>query len=131
VQEATTAGAGIGRSLHLATGLDFRVQAGVDMVHYDLQDFGRGNEPGGDLQWRLDWKTNVLRFDLVLFHEAEYRWLFDDADVTHLDTRSGLSVPLAHGLVAEIRLDYDRVGEEIPGVEKTESEWVFALGYQW
>ena len=131
VQEATIGGVGLGRAFHLAEGLNFRVQAGPDLGHFDLRDYGRLDEPGGNLQWRLDWKTGLWRLELELFHEAEYRWLLDDADLSYLETRSGLSIPLFEGLVAELRLDYDRVGFQIPGTHNTDSEWVFALGYRW
>ena len=131
VQEATIGGVGLGRAFHLAEGLNFRVQAGPDLGHFDLRDYGRLDEPGGNLQWRFDWKTGLWRLEFVLFHEAEYRWLLDDADLSYLETRSGLSIPLFEGLVAELRLDYDRVGFQIPGTHNTDSEWVFALGYRW
>lgn len=131
LQEATTAGAGIGRTLHLARGLNLRLQGGPDVARFDLEDYGRGTEGGGNLQWRVDWKTALWTLDLTVFHEGEYRWLFDDTDVSRLDTRTGVALPLVQGLIAEIRLDYDRVGLQVPGFDNTDQEWVFALGYKW
>jgi len=131
LQESIIAGAGIGRTVHPWHGVNFRLQAGPDVVRFDLQDYGRGTEEGGNVQWRVDWKTGLWALDLTLFHEAEYRWLFVDTDISHLDTRTGVSVPLIERLVAEIRLDYERVGLQLPGIDNTDEEWVFALGYKW
>ena len=61
----------------------------------------------------------------------EFGWLFDDTDVNNLDTSTGVSIPLIERLVAEIRLDYDRTGLQLPGIDNTNEEWVFALGYAW
>jgi len=131
LQEATSGGAGIGRNLHLARGLGLRLQAGPSLARFDLDDYGRGTEEGGDLQWRLDWKTALWALDLVFFHEGEYRWLLGNTDVSRLESRTGIAVPLVQRLIAEIRLDYDRVGVQVPGVDNTDQEWVFALGYTW
>lgn len=131
LQERLIAGAGIGRAMHPWHGVNLRLQGGPDVVRFDLQDYGRGTEQGGNLQWRIDWKTGLLRLDLTLFHEGEYGWLFDDTDVHQLTTRSGVSIPLIDRLVAEIRVDYDRMGPQVPDIDNTEQEWVFALGYTW
>lgn len=131
LQERLIAGAGIGRAMHPWHGVNLRLQGGPDVVRFDLQDYGRGTEQGGNLQWRIDWKTGLLRLDLTLFHEGEYGWLFVDTDINNLDTRTGVSIPLIDRLVAEIRLDYDRMGPQVPGIDNTDEEWVFALGYTW
>lgn len=131
LQESALAGAGVGRTLHPWHGVNLRLQGGPDVVRFDLQDVGRGTEEGGNLQWRVDWKTGLWKLDLTLFHEGEYGWLFVDTDVSRLDTRTGVSIPLIERLVAEIRLDYDRVGVQLPGIDNTDEEWVFALGYKW
>jgi hypothetical protein len=131
LQETTLAGVGIGRTLHPWHGVNLRLQGGPDLVRYDLQNYGRGSEEGGNLQWRVDWKTALPRLDLTLFHEGEYGWLFVDGDISRLDTRTGVSIPLIDRLIAEIRLDYDRVGLQLPGIDNTDQEWVFALGYTW
>ena len=90
--------------------MNLRLQGGPDVVRFDLQDVGRGTEEGGNLQWRVDWKTGLRKLDLTLFREGEYGWLFVDTDVS--------------------RLDHDRVGLQLPGIDNTDEEWVFAPGYK-
>ena len=131
LQERLIAGVGIGRTIHPWHGVNLRLQGGPDVVRFDLKEYGRGSDKGGNLQWRMDWKTELLRLDLTLFHEGEFGWLFDDTDVNNLDTSTGVSIPLIERLVAEIRLDYDRTGLQLPGIDNTNEEWVFALGYAW
>ena len=80
---------------------------------------------------RIDHETKLWNFGVTLFHKGELSWLWLDRDLHNIETSSGIEVPLLYGLLAEIRLDYDRNGLNIPGTDNTDIEWVFALGYKW
>jgi hypothetical protein len=131
VQEGLLAGIGIGRTWDFANNLDLLVQAGPDFGYFDIQNYGRLKENGGNLQWRIDYERSLWKFDIKLFHEGEFAWIFRDTDLNRLDTKSGIELPLLYGILAELRLEYDRIGVSLPEVDNTDIEWVFALGYKW
>lgn len=131
VQESLILGAGIGRTWTFFSNLNLLVQAGPDFGRFDLQQAGRVKEGGGNMQWRADHELTLWRWDITLFHRGEYGWLFRDSQYSRLETQSGVEIPLSFGVIAELRLDYDRSGIDPPNTDDTDTEWVLALGYKW
>jgi hypothetical protein len=131
LQEALLVGVGIGRAWSPGEKTKLLLQGGPDYGHFDIADLGREDEAGGNIQWRIDHETKLWNFGVTLFHKGELSWLWLDRDLHNIETSSGIEVPLLYGLLAEIRLDYDRNGLNIPGTDNTDIEWVFALGYKW
>jgi len=130
VQEFSMLVLGIGREWQYREQLTLRLQAGPGEAYIDIEDYGRGYTELGSIKWRADWKLNWRGSSL--FHEGQYHWVLERRDVYQFDTSSGFTLPLLGGLVAELRLDYDRVG--ITPAERNEStdiEWVLGLGYRW
>jgi len=130
-QEGLLGGIGIGRTWTFFTDLQVLLQAGPDYGRFDIQEKGRVTESGGNVQWRLDHDLEVWKLDLTLFHEGEYAWVIRDSDLNRIETKSGVELPLLFGVLAELRLDYDRIGANIPGVDDADIEWVLSLGYKW
>jgi hypothetical protein len=131
LQEALLVGVGIGRAWTPSENTKLLLQGGPDFGHFDIEDLGREDEPGGNVQWRIDHETRLWKFGVTLFHKGEFSWLWRDRNLHNVETSSGIEVPLLYGLLAEIRLDYDRNGLNIPGTDNTDVEWVFGLGYKW
>jgi len=131
IQESWIMGIGVGRTWTLGKSTRLQLQGGPDTGKFDLQGYGRVRESGGNLVWRVDHDLKLWKLDLTLFHEGEFSWLLRDSDLSSLDTQSGLELPLLNGIVAEVRLDYDRIGVNLPEVDNTDIEWVFSLGYKW
>jgi len=131
LQEGLVLGVGLGRSWKVSEQTSLLVQGGPEHGFFDIQGIGRGEESGGYLLWRIDHATRLWKLDMTLFHEGDYAWLFRDRDLSQLQTKSGIELPLARGVVAEMRVDYDHIGVNIPGTDNTDIEWVFAVGYKW
>jgi hypothetical protein len=131
VQEELLTGFGIGRTWTIFDSLKVLFQGGPDIGRFDVQGLGRAKENGGNLQWRLEQELDVWKLKAKLFHDGEHGWIFRDTDLYRLDTRSGIEVPLLYGILAELRLEYSRTGVNVPGIDNTDIEWVFALGYKW
>jgi hypothetical protein len=131
LEESLSSGFGWGRTWEPAPGRLFKLQGGGYYGSFQLQEGRTANEPGGNLQWSVSWRARVEGFDLKLFHNGEYSWLFRDRATQRTVTSSGVELPLIANLIAQLRLDYERVNASIPGVDKNDIEWLFALGYRW
>jgi hypothetical protein len=129
LQESALIGPGVGREMEFGRALKLRLQGGIDEYRFDLADYGRFTGEGGNLQWRLDWETGLWK--LEFFHEGEFKWVLDDADVNRLDTKTGVTIPLIDRLIAELSLEYDRSGKTSSANKPDDYEWVFKLGYRW
>ena len=132
IEESMLVGVGIGRDWTLSGTTRLMIQGGLDQGRFRLQDGTRADGEGGNLQWRLNHERQLWKLEFQLFHEGEFAWVLRDSDLQRIETRTGVQIPLLlAGLVGEIRLDYDQIAVNIPGVDDTELEWVFALGYKW
>ena len=129
LQESTLMGPGIGREMDFGKVLTLRLQGGIDAYRFDLAEYGRFHGEAGNLQWRVDWATGLWK--LEFFHEGEFKWVLDEADVHRLDTKTGVTIPLIAQLIAELSLEYDRSGTNSPGTKPDDYEWVMKLGYRW
>lgn len=73
----------------------------------------------------------ICLWKLQLFHSAEFIWVLDDRGIYRLESKTGLTLPLIDGLVAELRLDYDHSSAPSTRLENSDTEAVLALGYRW
>ena len=64
-------------------------------------------------------------------HSGELGWVFSISDGYLFQSKTGVTVPLYQGLVAELRLDYDRSGVKVGDNGNYDMEWVLGLGYHW
>lgn len=131
LQEAWVLGMGVGRTWTVGKSTRLKLQGGPDSGWFDLQGYGRLRESGGNVRWRVDHELSLWKLDFTLFHEGEFGWLLRDSDLNRIDTQTGLELPLLYGIIAEVRLEYDRIGVNLPEVDNTDVEWVFSLGYKW
>jgi putative salt-induced outer membrane protein YdiY len=129
IQESEGIATGLGRDLNLAGNLKLRLQAGPGIVHLDIDGEGRLYKEVGDLKWSTTWDTGLWK--LQLFHSAEFIWVLDDRGIYRLESKTGLTLPLIDGLVAELRLDYDHSSAPSTRLENSDTEAVLALGYRW
>ena len=129
IQESEGIAVGLGRDLSLASNLKLRVQAGPGIVHLDIDGAGRLYKEVGDLKWSTTWDTGLWK--LQLFHSAEFIWVLDDRGIYRLESKTGFTLPLIDGLVAELRLDYDHSSAPSSRLENSDTEAVLALGYRW
>lgn len=130
-QESMLLGAGLGREWRPSNTTTLLLQGGPQWGWFDLQSYGRFREWGGGIHWQAHHETRLWKFDITLFHDGDFAWLLRDSDLNRLRTKSGIELPLLRGVIAEIRLDYDRTGVNLPEVDNTDIEWVFSLGYRW
>ncbi len=128
IQETSALIVGIGHEFRPLPDLDLALQAGVGEVEFNLDQSGKELENAGSIRWRSDWQLPWR--SMALFHQGEFSWVLDDDAVNRLETKSGLSLPLVSGVLAELRLDYQRYGIDFEG-QNDDLEWVFSLGYRW
>jgi Protein of unknown function, DUF481 len=58
-------------------------------------------------------------------------WDLSDGTQVTVRTRTGLRVPVAHGILASAELDLDRTRRPAEGVKPTESTLLLGAGYEW
>ncbi len=129
IQESEGIVLGLGRDMNPSENLKLRVQAGPGVARLDISGAGRVYKEVGDLKWSGTWDTGLWK--MALFHRGEFLWALDDVQTYQLQSKSGLNIPVINGLIAELRLDYDRTSAVTDTLENTDMEWVFALGYHW
>jgi hypothetical protein len=129
LQQVYAAGAGIGREITPSNDLTLSMQGGPALMYYQYQKQDWQAEPGASLRWTMVWHT--LWRGVEVSHSGELGWIFSIADAYLFQSKTGLSFPLYKGLIAEVRLDYDRSGVEVGNSGDHDLEWVLALGYKW
>jgi len=129
LQEAYVGSGGIGREFTPARELTLTVQAGPGIGYYYYGGQDGKTEPVAGTRWTLVWHTPWLGIDAS--HTGEFSQLFVSADAYLFQSTTGLSFPLYRGLIAQLRLDYDRSGVKFGDNGNYNREWVLALGYKW
>jgi hypothetical protein len=129
LEQVYAAGGGIGRDVSPSDDLTLSLQGGPALMYYQYQDQDWQAEPGMNLRWTLVWHTPWRGVEAS--HSGELGWIFSISDAYLFQSRTGISFPLYKGLIAEMRLDYDRSGVEVGNNGDHDMEWVLALGYKW
>lgn len=129
LEEIYAVGGGIGREVSPFHGLTLSLQGGPAEVYYFYGDHDGRFDAGAYMNWSAIWDTpwQGMQFS----HRGELGWIFAIADAYHFQSKTGFSLPLYKGLIAELRLDYDRTGVQIDNNGNYDMEWVLALGYRW
>ena len=122
-------GGGVGRDMLWNNGAYASVQAGVSEARFVVEDVEQSNTRVGIVRWRTGWR--MPWWEVRLFHECEFNWMLDRSYLNRFESSTGVNVPLLAGLIGELRYDWDHLGTRNDGGERTDSEWVLALGYQW
>lgn len=103
------------------------LEGGVSYVNEDFISTASNSFAAGRWAFRLDhW---LLMDMLQFFHHHEGLMSFDNVDDVYVRTRTGLRLPLFHGLAitGEVDVDYDNV--PAPGNEKTDTAYLLNIGY--
>jgi hypothetical protein len=98
-------------------------------MYYYYEEQGWATEAGGNTLWSVVWNTPW--HGVKASHSGELTWIFSIEDGYLVQTKSGLTFPLYEGLIAEVRLDYDRSGLNAVDGSDYGIEWVLGLGYTW
>ncbi|MCB1687984.1 MAG: DUF481 domain-containing protein [Halioglobus sp.] len=120
---------GLGRELTPSDDLTLSIQSGPALMYFYYQNKGWQTEPGGNVRWTAVWHTPWRGIDLS--HSGDFGWVFSISDGYLFQSKSGITVPLYKGLIAEMRLDYDRSGVQVGDNGDYDLSWVLALGYKW
>ncbi|MCB1690769.1 MAG: DUF481 domain-containing protein [Halioglobus sp.] len=129
LQQAYSAGAGIGREFTPVDALTLTLQGGPMGIYFQYEGRGWFTEPAAAMRTTMAWDTPW--YGIKLSHSSEFGYVFDIDDGYILQTKSGLTFPLYEGLIAEVRLDYDRSGVNAIDGSDYDTEWVLGLGYTW
>ena len=129
LREVYAGGGGIGRDIKPAQDLAISLQAGPALMYYYFEDKDGQLEPGSSMMWTMTWQTHW--HDVEVSHSGELGWVFAISDGYLFQSKTALTLPLYKGLVAELRLEYDRAGVSVGSNGDYDLEWVMALGYNW
>ena len=104
------------------------LRGGLDYVTIDHDE--AEDEHFAAFGWKLDISHRLLALPLELFHNQDgYHGLNGDGG-TVLHTRTGVRVPLAHGLKATAQLNLDWESDPAPGRTSTDRTLLLGLGYE-
>jgi len=122
-------GGGVGRDMLWDSGAYASVQAGISEARFVVEDIEQIATRLGIVRWRTGWR--MPWWEIRLFQEGEFNWMVERSYLNRFESSTGLNVPLLAGLIGELRYDWDHLGTRNDGGERTDAEWVLALGYQW
>lgn len=86
-------------------------------------------EPGANVRWTAAWQTPWR--GITASHSGEVGWVFSISDAYLFQSKTSLTFPLYQGLIAELRLEYDKFGVNVSDSGDHDLEWILALGYKW
>ncbi len=129
LNEVYGVGGGIGRDFKPVKDLTLSLQGGPIEMYYYYNDRDPQFEPSAAMQWTLSWQAPWR--GVVLTHSGDLGWVFSIEDGYLFQSKTGLTFPLYQGLIAEVRLDYDRTGLSALDGKDYDMEWVLGLGYKW
>jgi len=129
LKQVYAGGGGIGRDFTPSDDLTFSLQGGPALMYYQYLDRDWQTEPGASLRWTMVWHTPWRGIEAS--HSGELGWIFSISDAYLFQSKTALTFPLYKGLIAELRLEYDRSGVDVGENGDYDSEWILALGYQW
>lgn len=122
-------GAGYGWQL-IDNGItDLNVRGGLDLV--SVNRYANRNQRYPALGWGLHFSQWLWQHRINVFHTEDGYWNIDHTTEITLRTRTGMRVPIAHGLMATTQLDLNWDRHPAPGVKPIDSTLLFGLGYQW
>jgi putative salt-induced outer membrane protein YdiY len=129
LNEVYAATGGIGRDFTPAEDLKLSLQGGPALMYYYYIDQDGQTEPGANLRWTAAWQTPWR--GITASHSGEVGWVFSIADAYLFQSKTSLTFPLYQGLIAELRLQYDKSGVSVTNSGNHDLEWILALGYKW
>jgi Protein of unknown function, DUF481 len=129
LQQAYMAGGGIGREFTPVEDLTLTIQGGPMAIYFEYEERDWSTEPAGGMRWTMSWDTPWR--GIKASHSSEFGYVFAIDDGYLLQSTTGLTFPLYEGLIAEVRLDYDRSGVNAIDGSNHDTEWVLGLGYTW
>ncbi len=129
LQQAYSAGGGIGREFTPIEDLTLTAQGGPMAIYFEYEEQDWSTEPAGGLRLTMTWDTPWR--GIKTFHSSEFGYVFSIAGGYLFQSETGLTFPLYEGLIAQVRLDYDRSGVNTLDGSDYDIEWVLGLGYTW
>jgi putative salt-induced outer membrane protein YdiY len=129
LEQVYSVGGGIGRDFMPVEGLTLTAQGGPMMVYFEYDERGWETEPAAALRGNMTWNTPWR--GIKAHHSSEFGYVFAINDGYLFQSETGLTFPLYGGLIAQIRLDYDRSGVNAIDGSDYDIEWVLGLGYTW
>ena len=105
------------------------VRGGVDAV--SLRRYSGDNTNYPAFGWGVDYSRWLWRHRVQAFHAEDGYWNLSDRVQVTVRTRTGLRLPVAHGILASAELDLDWTRRPAEGVKPTESTLLLGAGYEW
>lgn len=129
LNQVVALGGGAGRDMLWDNGAYASIQAGISEARFVVENVEHIATRVGLVRWRAGWR--MPWWEICFFQEGEFNWMVDRSHLNRFESSTGVDVPLPAGLVGELRYDWDHLGTRNDGGERTDAEWVLALGYQW
>lgn len=129
LNQVVALGGGAGRDMLWDNGAYASIQAGISEARFVVENVEQIATRVGLVRWRAGWR--MPWWEIRFFQEGEFNWMVDRSHLNRFESSTGIDVPLPAGLIGELRYDWDHLGTRNDGGERTDAEWVLALGYQW
>lgn len=123
-----TVGAGLGWNIFDSEKKHLSVLGGLELVAVDRKDGTSESFPA--FGWGVDYRQWVWADRFELFFDQRGYSSLSDSDDTSFRTRAGVRIPLGSGLTANAQVNYDYEGEPGPTREKTDTQVLLGLGYE-
>lgn len=122
-----TAGAGLGWNIFDTEKTRLSVLGGLELVAVDRKDGTSESFPA--FGWGVDYQQWIWADRLQLFFDQRGYSSLKDSDDTSFRTRAGVRIPLGSNLTANAQVNYDYEGDPGPGRDKTDTQLLMGLGY--
>ena len=124
-----TLGGALGRRFIETARTRLTFEAGPSLVREDYYEAADRHFP--TLGWKLDAEHRFLQPKLSLYHRHRGQLSLKDTEDLLIQSRTGLEWPLGNGFstTMEVSLDWDN--QPAPDRERTDTRYLFKLGYAW
>jgi len=123
-------GSGIGYQFWDASKSALSLQTGSEYVYQELDN--EAIDPDGFFSWRLAASYRYMFPRGIQFYlNADYLQSMDSGEEWEADLEAGLDLPIAMGITANAKYEYDFDNTPSDGLDKADAVLRFGLGYRW
>lgn len=130
IEERYSLGSGVGYQFWDTGQTALSLRTSLEYVEEQLEEVT--DRPSDFFSWRL--ATNyryLLPGNIAFFLNADYLQSIRVGDEWEVDAETGVSLPIAGGITADVKYDYDFDNVAAEGLVQEDTTLRFGVGYQW
>ncbi len=122
-------GVGLGHQVFESDDLNLQYVLGPTYLREEFEDGSSDDSIAA--RWAFDYDQKVLENRFQLFHEHELLVPTDETDAFLFDSKSGVRIPIIHGIVGTAEVDFDWDNDPEPGIKEDDTTYAIKIGYEW